>query len=88
MVEAVEEHLGQVVHRLPVLRWHLSELVDYEVGDALGYRGLLERWSSLEKRQHLFFNSYSQTVLLNLQQDFPTTLCRGGIRAHASLLLH
>ena len=43
MVEAVEEHLGQVVHHLPLLRGEVVELVQHEVGHTLGYARLLIR---------------------------------------------
>ena len=35
MVEAVEEHLGQVIHDLPLTLGKLAKLVGYKVGDSL-----------------------------------------------------
>ena len=43
VVEAVEEHLGQVVHHLPLLRGEMVELVQHEVGHTLGNAWLLVR---------------------------------------------
>ena len=43
VVEAVEEHLGQVVHHLPLLGGEVVELVQHEVGHTLGDAGLLIR---------------------------------------------
>ena len=43
VVEAVEEHLGQVVHHLPLLRGEMVELVQHEVGHTLGDTRLLVR---------------------------------------------
>ena len=46
VVEAVEEHLGQVVHHLPLLRGEMVELVQHEVGHTLGNAWLFIGWSS------------------------------------------
>lgn len=43
MVEAVQEHLGQVVHGLPLPLRQRVELVEDEVGDGFGDGGPLER---------------------------------------------
>ena len=43
VVEAVEEHLGQVVHHLPLLGGEVVELVQHEVGHTLGDAGFLVR---------------------------------------------
>ena len=43
VVEAVEEHLGQVIHHLPLLWREMIKLVQHKVGHPLGDAGLLIR---------------------------------------------
>lgn len=43
MIQAVQKHLGQIVHRLPIPLCQVSKFVDHKVGDGLGNAGLLER---------------------------------------------
>ncbi len=43
VVQAMKEHLGQVIHGLPVTWGKLRKLIKDKVGDTLGNTGSLER---------------------------------------------
>ena len=53
VVETVQEHLGQVVHGLPVLLGQVAKLVQDKVGDTFGDAGLLEGRVALKETMPL-----------------------------------
>ena len=63
VVQAVQEHLGQIIHRLPLGHHQMAKLVDDKVGHALQQtdRQLLESASQplQQARQHGSLSTYS-----------------------------
>ena len=53
MLPAIQEHLGQVVHGLPVLLGQMAKLVQNKVGDTFGDAGLLEGRVALKETMSL-----------------------------------
>ena len=67
VVEAVEEHLGQVVHHLPLLRGEVVELVQHEVGHPLRDARLLIRRIT-QRSFHTWFGSLENTASEKFEQ--------------------
>ena len=48
MVETMEKHFGQIIHRLPVFLRQVAKLVEDKVGNSLGNAGFLKRRIALQ----------------------------------------
>ena len=85
MIQAMQKHLGQVVHGLPISRGQLGEFVEDEVGDPFGDAGLFERGLTQGTFNHWLRNLQDRNAIKNLQLVFQAS-CQTNMRVISQIL--